>query len=171
MYSEARRRYPLRRPREYPGGQTEIDWSRVQSRTAPGKRASTCRQRPHTAGRPCALPPNPAGSVQTGPCAPAGQDRSCRPSPAAYRQQPRESVRRLREPCRKPTDPARSFLHLHAQLVQTLDGGIAGEEVRGRGPKVMIFRFFTPMMARAIGMNSRIISAHSSAVPTGYSGM
>ena len=41
----------------------------------------------------------------------------------------------------------------------------------GRGPKVMILRFFTPMIARAMGTNSRIIFTQSSAVPTGYSGM
>ncbi len=128
------------------------------------------------------------------------------------------------------------LLDLHAQLIQTLDGGVAGEEVLGTRaegddlqvlhaqdgpgdghelgdlvrqflgsahgvlgdvgaqvahaqvvgavqhaavgvaaavlePKEMIFRSFTPRMVRAMGTNSAILSASSSAVPTGYSGM
>ena len=50
-------------------------------------------------------------------------------------------------------------------------GALQAKKSWGRGPKVMIFRFFTPMMARAMGTNSLIILAQSSAVPTGYSGM
>ena len=50
-------------------------------------------------------------------------------------------------------------------------GALQAKKSWGRGPKVMIFRFFTPMTALAMGTKSAIILVMSSAVPTGYSGM
>ena len=50
-------------------------------------------------------------------------------------------------------------------------GALQAKKSAGRGPKVMIFRLRRPRIARAMGTNSAIMSAHSSAVPTGYSGM
>ena len=50
-------------------------------------------------------------------------------------------------------------------------GALQAKKSWGRGPKVMIFRFCTPMTARAMGTKSAIIFATSSAVPTGYSGI
>ena len=50
-------------------------------------------------------------------------------------------------------------------------GALQARKSNGRGPKVMIFRSLSASSVRAMGMNSAIMSAHSSAVPTGYSGM
>ena len=50
-------------------------------------------------------------------------------------------------------------------------GALQAKKSCGRGPKVMILRFFTPMMARAMGRKSRMRWAVSSAVPPGASGM
>ena len=54
---------------------------------------------------------------------------------------------------------------------QILIGALQAKKSWGRGPKVMILRLFRPTITRAIGMNSAILSASSSALPTGYSGM
>ena len=59
------------------------------------------------------------------------------------------------------------LLDLDAQLVQTLDGRVAGKEVlrtRAEGDDLQILHTDD-------GMKSAIIFAMSSAVPTGYSGM
>ena len=48
---------------------------------------------------------------------------------------------------------------------------MGGRKFSGRGPKLMIFRSESPIRPRAMGRKSWIMSAHSSAVPTGYSGI
>ena len=48
----------------------------------------------------------------------------------------------------------RILLDLHPQIIQLLDGGIAGKEIQRPWPELMIFRLLNPMIARAMGRNS-----------------
>ena len=50
-------------------------------------------------------------------------------------------------------------------------GALQARKFMGRGPKVMSFKRLTAYTARAMGRKAWIMSAHSSASPTGYSGM
>ena len=57
------------------------------------------------------------------------------------------------------------------KLYNCLIGALQAKKSCGLGPKDIIFKFLSPIKAVATGINSFIISATSSAVPTGYSGI
>ena len=57
------------------------------------------------------------------------------------------------------------------RLYSCLIGALHAKKFNGLGPKLMIFRSDKPITVLAIGRKSWIISAHSAAVPTGYSGI
>ena len=64
------------------------------------------------------------------------------------------------------------FLNLHTQLVQAVDGGVAGEEVLGPGAEGDNLQVLNADAWRGRwAQTPAILSASSSAVPTGYSGM
>ena len=50
-------------------------------------------------------------------------------------------------------------------------GALQARKLVGRGPKEMIFKCFKAYTARAMGRKPCSMSAHSSASPTGYSGI
>ena len=160
--------------RDAPGGQPGVDVAGLEPELAGEGRASTCRRRPRTSARPCDFPPNPAGSAQTGPCGPAGRGNTGpRPSPWPCRHIPRGCGGRPRAPCKRPAGPARCSPRSPPPGRTGPGWGRCRRRSPGAGGRKgwMIFRFFTPMMARAMGTNSTIFWASSSAVPTGYSGI
>ncbi len=57
------------------------------------------------------------------------------------------------------------------KLYNCLIGALQAKKSCGLGQKDIIFKFCNPKIVVSIGSNSLIISATSSAVPTGYSGI
>ena len=65
----------------------------------------------------------------------------------------------------------RILLDVDAQVKERLNRRVAGDKIVGAGPKEKTFKLDRPILTAAMGRNSQISEAISSAVPTGYSGM
>ena len=159
-----RRRYPPRRPRGCPWRPGGCSHSRAQSRTGLGKAGQ------HLSAKatylPCALVllrPVQQGQLKLRHAAAADPGSSCpRPFPLPS---PRITSGMRGSPSCSLIGHQQIqlgvLLDFHAQLIQALDGSVAGEEVlgpRAEGDDLQVSS--RPCTARAIGTKSAIMSAH-----------